>query len=62
MADWQRVADVRGFLAQKGTRRERDHAFTKRVAHWAYCKQCGLVLLRNDISRRAAAGKCITHE
>lgn len=34
------------------------HAFTRRILHWAYCSKCGLVLLKNDVSRRAAKQQC----
>lgn len=57
-----RVVDVARFLAEKGERRVGEHAFTKRVLHWPYCAHCGLVLLKNDTTRRAAAAKCITYE
>lgn len=59
---WQVVSDVRGFLADKGSKRTREHAFTKKVVHWSYCAQCGLVQLRNDVSRKAAKAKCVTYE
>lgn len=60
--EWVRVTDVRAWLSQKGTRRVREHSFTKRVRHWPYCSQCGLVLLRNPQTAAAARAKCVTYE
>jgi hypothetical protein len=58
---WVRVTDVRAFLSSgrvvKGV-----HSFTKRILHWPYCAHCGLVLLRNDTTRRAAKAACIQLE
>ena len=60
--DWQPVNNIKEFLEWKGTKRSRDHAFTKKIKHWSYCGQCGLVLLRNDVSRKAAKAKCVVWE
>lgn len=60
--NWEPVTDVAAFLSQKGTKRMRVHAFNKKCCHWSYCGQCGLVLLRNDVSRRAAKAPCVTYE
>jgi hypothetical protein len=60
---WQTVKNVKAFLADKGTKRVRDaHSLKKRVAHWPYCEHCGLVALKNDVSRRALAAQCVVHE
>jgi hypothetical protein len=34
---WHKVSDVRSFLSEKGQRKERIHAFTKRACSWPYC-------------------------
>lgn len=34
------------------------HAFTRRVLHWPYCANCGLVKMRNDFSLWAQAQGC----
>lgn len=62
MSDWKQVSDVRAFLADKGTKRVREHAFTKKVCHWSCCGQCGLLLLKNDATRKAVKAKCVTYE
>ena len=63
MTDWKPVKDVRAFLSERGSRRVRaSHEFTKRVAHWPYCNHCGLVALKNDVSRKAARAKCVVEE
>jgi hypothetical protein len=59
---WHKVSDVRSFMAEKGQRKERVHAFTKRACSWPYCAHCGLVLLKNDATRKAAKQACITFE
>ena len=59
---WQQVRDVRAFLAERGSRRERPHAFTKRVCSWPYCKHCGLVALKNEVTRRAMSAPCVVYE
>ena len=34
------------------------HSFTRKILHWWYCSGCGLVLLKNDASRKRANGSC----
>ena len=53
-----KIAWLRGTAA----RRTGPHRFTERVCHWPYCSRCGLVLLRNDVSRRAAGQPCVWEE
>lgn len=60
--DWHRVQNVGEFLADKGTKRVREHALTKRILNWSYCAHCGLVALKNDATRKALREKCITYE
>lgn len=57
-----RVLDVGAFLADRGTRRVREHAFTKRIVSWSYCAHCGLVALKNEATRREMSRKCVTYE
>lgn len=59
---WEAVSDVAEFMSRQGTKRTRVHAFNHKVCHWSYCGQCGLVLLRNDVSRRSAKAPCVTYE
>jgi hypothetical protein len=61
-AKWVPVENVRAFMAQQGTKRTGDHNFSGRVLHWPYCKVCGLLLLRNAATQRAAAATCVTYE
>jgi hypothetical protein len=61
-AKWERVRDVGAFLNEQGVKRTREHAFTKTILHWPYCAYCGLLLLKNEATRRAAAQKCVTYE
>lgn len=60
--EWHRVHDVRAFLAEKGVKRVREHAFTRQILSWPYCAHCGLMLLKNEATRKAAREKCITYE
>jgi hypothetical protein len=58
---WVQIKDVKAFLDSGRTVRG-VHAFTKRILHWPYCVHCGLVLLRNDTTRRAAKAACLQLE
>jgi hypothetical protein len=51
-------AEKAEWLRATGARRSGPHRFTGRILHWAYCSRCGLVLLKNDVSRKAAAKFC----
>lgn len=46
----------------KGTIKRGPHQMTKRVLHWTYCARCGLVALKNDVTRRALKAQCVTEE
>ncbi len=43
---------------RKHTTRRGPHQFTKRILHWPYCARCGLVCLKNDVSRAAMKSQC----
>lgn len=58
---WVTIKDPDKHFAQFKKRLE-PHAFTKMILHWPYCKHCGLMLLKNDASRRAARKKCEIYE
>lgn len=62
MADWKKVENVKEFLSRKGRKRTQEHAFTKRVLHWPYCAGCGLMLLKNELTRKAANSKCVVYD
>ncbi len=34
------------------------HALTQKVCHWPVCRYCGLVALKNDVSREAVRLGC----
>jgi hypothetical protein len=60
----QKVHDVRAFLAEKGRRVRGPHQMNgilKRLP-WPYCTRCGLIALRNDVTRRALKEPCETWE
>lgn len=59
---WHKVADVKAFLQTRGTKRVRPHDFSARILHWLYCKHCGLMLLKNEPTRRSAAKLCVVEE
>jgi hypothetical protein len=50
--------EQRAFLTRKGVVRRATHAFTKKLRHWSYCSTCGLVLLKNEATRKAAKAVC----
>ena len=62
MKSWHRVQDVKAFLSMKGRIVRGPHAWTKKVLHWPVCARCGLMLLKNEASRRAAKAVCVTEE
>lgn len=55
-------AERREWLNAKGSRRTGPHAFTWKIRHWLACARCGLLLIRNDATRRAAAQPCVWEE
>lgn len=34
------------------------HVMTGKVCHWRYCKNCGLVELKNDVTRQRLRQRC----
>ena len=54
--------DLRAFLENRGTKRVGVHQMSKKVLSWVYCARCGLVALKNDVSRAAVAAKCVVWE
>lgn len=60
---WQRVEDARAFLNARGRVRVGDHEprHVKRLS-WPYCIHCGLLYLKNDVTRAALRKKCVSEE
>jgi hypothetical protein len=58
-----RVTDVRSFLASRGQRSVGVHQWAplKRIP-WPYCKRCGLLALRNEVTRTAMKAACVVEE
>jgi hypothetical protein len=42
--------------------RRAPHSFTRKILHWMACTRCGLILLKNEASRRAAKKVCAWEE
>lgn len=62
-AQWHKVTDVRGFLAEKGIRRIGVHSPQPlRCIPWPVCSRCGLVYLKNEATRKAIKEGCIIYE
>jgi hypothetical protein len=62
-AQWEPVTDVHEFLNQRGNKRVRDgHSLKGRILHWPYCEHCGLIALKNDVTRRALKAQCVVWE
>lgn len=58
---WHQVKDVREFLSRTEPKRVRDHHELKgRIAHWPYCVHCGLVALKNDVTKRELRKSCVS--
>lgn len=34
------------------------HVFKNMILHWPYCENCGLALLKNEATRKAAKQRC----
>lgn len=64
MSDYRTLSasEARDLLRSSGRRVSRPHAMTKKVCHWSVCAHCGLVALKNDVSRRALRALCVTEE
>lgn len=60
---WNRVTDVRAFLAERGTRNVGAHNPKQRKRlPWPVCSRCGLLYLRNEATRRAVRAACVVEE
>lgn len=58
MSDWKAVKDVGAFLNERGTFRTGPHRMDKKILHWSYCRNCGLIALKNDATRKALKVPC----
>lgn len=47
------------FLSEKGIKKAGPHNMKGRIHHWPYCTNCGLVALKNKVSRKALKAKCV---
>jgi hypothetical protein len=61
VSKWITIADPDEHFA-KFTKKRMPHQFNKLVFHWPYCSRCGLVLLKNEATRKAARKKCEFYE
>ncbi len=60
---WARVDDVKGFLEARGRIVRGEHRpKTIRGISWPVCSRCGLLYLRNEVTRRAINQECVTEE
>lgn len=55
-------SELREFLEYEGRKSIGAHAMNKRICHWPYCSRCGLVALKNDITRKALRSPCVVYE
>jgi hypothetical protein len=51
-------AEAREWLHATGVTRRGPHQFNRKVAHWPYCGRCGLMMLKNEVSRKACKAQC----
>ena len=56
--------EARAFLAQRGNRHVGEHAMKGRIGKkpplpWVFCTNCGLLNLKNDVTRRALRAPCV---
>lgn len=54
--------EMREFLSMKGIKSVGVHSMTRTIFHWPYCSRCGLLALKNDVTRRALRGPCVVSE
>ncbi len=47
---------------RKAVLRTAPHAFTRKVLHWSACSRCGLIALRNEVTRAAMRRQCVVWE
>ena len=45
-----------------GVKKTGPHKMNRKIYHWRYCSQCGLVELKNKATRRALRKKCVWEE
>lgn len=45
-----------------GKLRTGPHSFARKLLHWPFCSRCGLLLLKNDVTRQAARRPCTWEE
>jgi hypothetical protein len=38
------------------------HSFTRKLFNWLYCAKCGLINLKNLVTRQAMSQRCPGHE
>jgi hypothetical protein len=62
--EWQSLSasDRKDFLSAKGQVRRAPHKFTMKVLHWRACSTCGLLPLRNELTRKAIRAACVWEE
>lgn len=56
-----KLRDLFAGMAQP-IRRVGVHVMTRRILHWSYCANCGLVRLKNEASLRALKAPCVWYE
>lgn len=56
-------ADAKTFLSDRGNKRVGVHEFKSRKRiPWPLCCKCGLLLLKNEATRKAAKAACVVYE
>lgn len=51
--------EAAALLAKRGTQRVGPHNMSRRILHWLYCANCGLLALKNVATRAALRRPCI---
>lgn len=56
---WKTISlkDLRPWVTRTGP-----HKMNKRILHWPYCSQCGLIALKNKVTRKALKKPCVWEE
>lgn len=58
--EWKRLSakEKADLLKSEGVTRTGPHNMKGKVLHWPYCGNCGLLALKNDVSRAALRSLC----
>ncbi len=54
--------DARAFITSKGTKHVGTHVMKEQLLHWRFCSNCGLLNLKNEVTRLAMRKACVWYD